>query len=110
MEAYTAMILDSKQYQPISYNMLSCGVLSPLQKQVKEIKDKFNNPVVWFKINEFYEMIGEDAILTDAVLDIGLTQRPDNGLELAGFDANMLDVYLPIMTGHGNRVALVKNI
>jgi len=100
--------LNTNKTKAINYEPLLCGVLSPLQKQINDIKSKFDNPVVWFEVDGFYEAIGEDAIITDAVLDIGLTQRPDNGLELAGFKASMLDTYLPIMIKHGNRVALVN--
>jgi len=84
--------------------------LSLLQKTIKHIKEKYDNPIVWYKMNGFYETFGEDAIVTSNVLNIVLTERPDNGMKLAGFNADMLDVYLAKMVKHGNRIAIVDNV
>jgi len=70
---------------------------TPLMQQHKAIKQKYPDAILLFRVGDFYETFGEDAIITSKVLGITLTKR-NNGAafssELAGFPHHALDTYL----------------
>ena len=86
---------------------------SPLMKQYEQIKSKYPGALVLFRVGDFYETFGEDAIKTSKILGILLTKR-SNGcaseVELAGFPYHSLDVHLPKLVKAGNRVAICDQL
>ena len=86
---------------------------TPLMKQYNAIKAKHPGALLLFRVGDFYETFGEDAIKASKVLDIVLTKRA-NGLashiELAGFPHHSLDSYLPKLVRAGNRVAICDQL
>jgi DNA mismatch repair protein MutS len=86
---------------------------TPLMKQYKRIKAKYPGALLLFRVGDFYETFGEDAIKTAKILDIVLTKR-SNGkaseVELAGFPHHALDNYLPRLVRAGQRVAICDQL
>ena len=86
---------------------------TPLMKQYNDIKSKYPDAVLLFRVGDFYETFGEDAIRTAKVLDIILTQRgagTQSETELAGFPHHSLDLYLPKLVKAGFRVAICDQL
>ena len=86
---------------------------TPLMKQYKEMKKKHPDAVLLFRIGDFYETFGEDAITISEVLNITLTRRAngkDKYVELAGFPHHALDTYLPKLVRAGKRVAICEQL
>lgn len=86
---------------------------TPLMKQYQEMKAKHPNAVVMFRIGDFYEMYGEDAIAASEILGITLTRRAngkDNFISLAGFPHHALDTYLPRLVRAGRQVAICEQL
>ncbi len=86
---------------------------TPLMKQYNQIKTKYPGALVLFRVGDFYETFGEDAIKTSKILGIVLTKR-SNGkaseVELAGFPHHSLDTYLPKLVRAGQRVAICDQL
>ena len=86
---------------------------TPLMKQYNSIKARYPDALLLFRVGDFYETFGEDAIRTSAILGIVLTRRA-NGVaayvELAGFPHHSLDVYLPKLVKAGLRVAICDQL
>lgn len=86
---------------------------TPLMKQYSEIKAKYPDALLLFRVGDFYETFGEDAVKTSAVLGIVLTKR-SNGkaaeIALAGFPHHALDTYLPKMVRAGYKVAICDQL
>jgi DNA mismatch repair protein MutS len=85
---------------------------TPLMRQYYQAKHKYPDALVLFRIGDFYETFGEDAIKASQVLGITLTSR-NNGAgntELAGFPYHSLDVYLPRLVRAGLRVAICEQL
>ncbi len=86
---------------------------TPLMKQHNEIKAKYPDAVLLFRVGDFYETFGEDAIIASKVLGITLTRR-GNGvatyIELAGFPYHSLDTYLHKLVKAGYRVAICDQL
>jgi DNA mismatch repair protein MutS len=80
--------------------------ISGLEKQFDKIKNKHPKHIVWLRMDGFVHCIKEDAILINKVLGCTITKRPDNGMEISGFNDNMLDEYLPKMIKEGYPVAM----
>ncbi|MFZ4544004.1 MAG: DNA mismatch repair protein MutS [Saprospiraceae bacterium] len=82
-------------------------------KQYHQIKAKYPDAIMLFRIGDFYETFGEDAIRASQALGITLTKR-NNGAaaaeELAGFPHHSLDVYLPKLVRAGYRVAICEQL
>ncbi|MCC6722804.1 MAG: DNA mismatch repair protein MutS [Bacteroidia bacterium] len=82
-------------------------------KQYNSVKQKHPGAIVLFRVGDFYETFGEDAINTSKILGITLTRR-NNGksgeIELAGFPYHALDVYLPRLVRAGQRVAVCDQL
>jgi DNA mismatch repair protein MutS len=86
---------------------------TPLMKQYNEIKAKHPGALLLFRVGDFYETFGEDAIKTADVLGIVLTKRANGSasfIELAGFPHHSLDSYLPKLVRAGFRVAICDQL
>ena len=86
---------------------------TPLMKQYSAIKAKYPGALLLFRVGDFYETFGEDAIRAAHVLDITLTKRGNGSaseIELAGFPYHALDTYLPKLVRAGNRVAICDQL
>ena len=86
---------------------------TPLMKQYNAIKAKHPGALLLFRVGDFYETFGEDAITASKVLDIVLTKRANGAashIELAGFPHHSLDTYLPKLVRAGNRVAICDQL
>jgi DNA mismatch repair protein MutS len=86
---------------------------TPLMQQHKAIKQRYPDAVLLFRVGDFYETFGQDAIIASQVLGITLTKR-NNGaaysLELAGFPHHALDTYLHKLVKAGYRVAICDQL
>jgi DNA mismatch repair protein MutS len=86
---------------------------TPLMKQYNAIKARHPGALLLFRVGDFYETFGEDAIKASKVLDIVLTKRANGSashIELAGFPHHALDNYLPKLVRAGNRVAICDQL
>ncbi|HCR53996.1 MAG TPA: DNA mismatch repair protein MutS, partial [Cytophagales bacterium] len=86
---------------------------TPLMKQYNAIKVKYPGALLLFRVGDFYETFGEDAIKASKVLDIVLTKRGNGSaseIELAGFPHHALDNYLPKLVRAGHRVAICDQL
>src|SRR5690606_10337388 len=84
---------------------------TPLMKQYFNIKGKHPDAVLLFRVGDFYETFGEDAIKAAEILGITLTRRANGSasyVELAGFPYHALDTYLPKLVRAGQRVAICE--
>jgi DNA mismatch repair protein MutS len=86
--------------------------VTPLMKQYNAIKTKYPDALLLFRVGDFYETFGSDAIKASSILGITLTARNNGGskLELAGFPHHSLDVYLPKLVRAGQRVAICDQL
>src|ERR1700710_2582687 len=86
---------------------------TPLMQQHKAIKQKYPDAILLFRVGDFYETFGGDAITASSVLGITLTKR-NNGSptssELAGFPHHALDTYLHKLVKAGYRVAICDQL
>ena len=85
----------------------------PLLKQYREMKKKHPDAILLFRVGDFYEIFGKDAVQASEVLGITLTRRQsgvDSRIELAGFPHHALDVYLPKLVRAGHRVAICEQL
>ena len=85
---------------------------TPLNKQYNQIKAKYPGALLLFRVGDFYETFGEDAIRASKILGIVLTRRNNGGAheELAGFPHHSLDNYLPKLVRAGERVAICDQL
>jgi DNA mismatch repair protein MutS len=86
---------------------------TPLMKQYNAIKAKHPGALLLFRVGDFYETFGEDAVSASKILDIVLTKRANGSaseIELAGFPHHALDTYLPKLVRAGNRVAICDQL
>ena len=88
-------------------------VETPLMKQYFDIKAKHPDAILLFRVGDFYEMYGEDAVIGAEILGIVQTKRA-NGVgqhvEMAGFPHHALDSYLPKLVRAGKRVAICDQL
>lgn len=86
---------------------------TPLMQQHRAIKQRYPDAILLFRVGDFYETFGEDAIVASKVLGITLTKR-NNGAaasaELAGFPHHALDTYLHRLVKAGHRVAVCDQL
>lgn len=86
---------------------------TPLMKQYNQIKGKYPDAILLFRVGDFYETFADDARKTAATLGIVLTKR-SNGkaseVDLAGFPHHALDTYLPKLVKAGHRVAICDQL
>ncbi|MBZ9652139.1 DNA mismatch repair protein MutS [Psychroflexus sp. CCL10W] len=85
---------------------------TPLMKQYNTIKDKYPDAMLLFRVGDFYETFGEDAVNASRILNIILTNRNNGGerSELAGFPHHSLNTYLPKLVKAGLRVAICDQL
>ena len=88
-------------------------VETPLMKQYFDIKSKHPDAILLFRVGDFYEMYGDDAIAGAAILGIVQTKRSNAGsapIAMAGFPHHALDTYLPKLVRAGKRVAICDQL
>ena len=86
---------------------------TPLMTQYKEMKKIHPDAILMFRVGDFYEMMGEDAVKASEILKITLTRRRNGkagSIELAGFPHHALDTYLPKLVRAGQRVAICEQL
>ncbi len=86
---------------------------TPLMQQHRAIKQKYPDAILLFRVGDFYETFGQDAIVTSQVLGITLTRRNNHtttSSELAGFPHHALDTYLHKLVKAGYRVAICDQL
>lgn len=82
-------------------------------KQFREIKASYPGTLLLFRVGDFYELFGEDAVIASKILDIVQTHRKNGAagkVELAGFPYHSLDSYLPKLVRAGQRVAVCEQL
>lgn len=86
--------------------------VTPLMQQYNRIKTKYPDALLLFRVGDFYETFGEDAIKTARILNIVLTSRNNGGepVELAGFPHHSMNTYLPKLVKAGERVAICDQL
>ena len=88
-------------------------VETPLMKQYYQIKAVHPDAILLFRVGDFYETFGDDAIKASAILGITLTKRANgsaSSVELAGFPYHALDTYMPKLVRAGQRVAICEQL
>ena len=86
---------------------------TPLMQQYQEMKKKHPDAILLFRVGDFYEIFGKDAVEASETLGIILTRRVngrDKYIELAGFPHHALDTYLPKLVRAGHRVAICEQL
>lgn len=86
---------------------------TPLMKQYYQVKSKHPDAILLFRVGDFYETFGEDAIKAAEILGITLTKRANGAasfVELAGVPYHALDTYLPKLVRAGQRVAICEQL
>ena len=86
---------------------------TPLMKQYNTIKAKYPDAILLFRVGDFYETFGEDAIKASKILGVVLTKRANGSashIELAGFPHHSVDTYLPKLVRAGYRVAICDQL
>ena len=88
-------------------------VETPLMKQYYNIKAVHPDAILLFRVGDFYETFGDDAIKASSILGITLTKRANgaaSSVELAGFPHHAIDAYLPKLVRAGERVAICEQL
>ena len=88
-------------------------VETPLMKQYYQFKSQHPDAILLFRVGDFYETFGDDAIKASSILGITLTRRANgsaSSIELAGFPHHALDTYLPKLVRAGERVAICEQL
>ena len=88
-------------------------VETPLMKQYYQIKSVHPDAILLFRVGDFYETFGDDAIKASGILGITLTRRANGSatfVELAGFPYHAIDAYLPKLVRAGERVAICEQL
>ena len=86
---------------------------TPLMKQYNQIKGKYPDAILLFRVGDFYETFGQDAVKAAQILGILLTKRgagSTSETELAGFPHHSLHTYLPKLVRAGQRVAICDQL
>src|SRR5690606_10678744 len=86
---------------------------TPLMQQYNQVKAKYPGALLLFRVGDFYETFGEDAVTASGILGIVLTKRANGAashVELAGFPHHSLDSYLPKLVRAGQRVAICDQL
>lgn len=89
------------------------GGETPLMKQYYATKAKYPDAILLYRMGDFYETFGEDAVTTSRILGITLTKRSSGSpgtVELAGFPFHAIDTYLPKLVRAGQRVAICEQL
>ncbi len=93
-------------------NTSSVKKVTPLMKQYNSIKAKYPTAMLLFRVGDFYETFGDDAVKASKILGITLTKRSNGSSNdaLAGFPHHALDTYLPNLVRSGQRVAICDQL
>jgi len=86
---------------------------TPLMTQYNQIKTKYPGALLLFRVGDFYETFGEDAVKASQILGIVLTKRANGSashIELAGFPHHSIETYLPKLVRAGQRVAICDQL
>lgn len=86
---------------------------TPLMKQYFSVKSKYPEAILLFRVGDFYETYGEDAIVASKILGIILTKRANGSskhVEMAGFPYHAIDTYLPKLVRAGYKVAICDQL
>ena len=85
---------------------------TPLMRQYNQFKAKHPDAILLFRVGDFYETYGSDAVRTSKILGITLTRhgKSESQTELAGFPHHALDTYLPRLVRAGHRVAICEQL
>ena len=86
---------------------------TPLMKQYDQIKSGYPDSILLFRMGDFYETFGEDAVIASKLLGIVLTKRANgkaSDVPLAGFPYHALDNYLPKLVNGGHKVAICEQV
>ncbi len=86
---------------------------TPLMKQYNQFKSQYPDAILLFRVGDFYETFGSDAIKTSQILGIVLTKRSNGAaadMDLAGFPHHAIDTYLPKLVRAGYRVAICDQL
>ena len=88
------------------------NTVTPLMQQYNRIKSKYPDALLLFRVGDFYETFGQDAIVAANILGIVLTARNNGGskIELAGFPHHSMGTYLPKLVRAGKRVAVCDQL
>lgn len=93
--------------------MASASKETPLMRQYYALKAEYPEALLLFRVGDFYETFGEDAIKASKALEITLTKRSNGAaadMELAGFPHHSLDTYLPRLVKAGFKVAVCEQL
>ena len=104
--------LNNQTLEKLAKTVNKPNKITPLMTQYHQIKAKHPDAILLFRVGDFYETFGEDAVKTSKALGIVLTSRNNGGsdLELAGFPYHALDLYLPKLVKSGYRVAICEQL
>lgn len=86
---------------------------TPLMQQYYSMKAQYPDAIMLYRMGDFYETFGEDAVITSQILGITLTKRSHGSpgdVRLAGFPHHALDTYLPKLVRAGQRVAICEQL
>lgn len=112
IDLYLRLLMTTVKYRPAKRGGEN-DTETPLMQQYSGIKSKYPDAILLFRIGDFYETFGEDAVKTAATLGITLTKRRNGAaaeIELAGFPHHSLDNYLPKLVRGGHRVAICDQL
>ncbi|MEK7085797.1 MAG: DNA mismatch repair protein MutS, partial [Patescibacteria group bacterium] len=87
--------------------------LTPMMAQYKQIKEKYKDCILMYRLGDFYEMFFEDAIEASKILQITLTARnkgTDNNAPMCGIPYHAVDNYLAKLTRAGKKVAICDQV
>ena len=109
----SAFVIFTLEHSEIMPKTTKSPKETPLMKQYNAIKRKYPRALLLFRVGDFYETFGEDAIKASKILDIVLTKRANGSashIELAGFPHHSLDNYLFKLVRSGQRVAICDQL
>jgi len=87
--------------------------ITPMMQQFFDIKEKYPDTILFFRMGDFYEMFGDDAVITAKILGIALTSRDkkkDDGMPMCGFPHHSYQPYLIKMLKAGKNVAICDQL
>ena len=105
--------MSKKEQEKEGAEVIKKHVETPLMKQYYSFKAKYPDALLLFRVGDFYETFGDDAIKTSGILGIVLTRRANGQgqhIELAGFPHHAIDTYLPKLVKAGLRVAICDQL
>ena len=106
-------VIPTPKPTPASKPKVAKVAETPLMTQYREMKKKHPDAILLFRVGDFYEMMGVDAVKASEILGITLTRRRNGNagsIELAGFPHHALDTYLPKLVRAGQRVAICEQL